>query len=93
VNNRSDERTAISSVVRRAIAETCFGNRLDEIALRSQFGHRALRIEGAWGVPCLSPHSLLTKPRWPRLAGLSRRLHSRRQLFANAVMAASRVAA
>src|SRR4029453_6899930 len=38
------------------------GNRLGQIALRSQFGHWALRSEGAWGVPCLSPHPCYSSP-------------------------------
>jgi len=36
--------------------------RLDEIALLSQFEHRDLRSEGAWGVPCLSPHPCHSAP-------------------------------
>jgi hypothetical protein len=32
-----------------------FRNRLDQIALRSQFGHWALRSEGAWGYRVLLP--------------------------------------
>jgi hypothetical protein len=49
----------------RLPAVTCSGNRLDQIALRSQFGHWALRSEGAWGVPCLSPHPCYSAPPGP----------------------------
>ena len=42
-------------------AVPCSGNRLDQIALRSQFGHWALRSEGAWGIFRV-PHSLLLSP-------------------------------
>src|SRR6266542_6729184 len=45
-------------------AETCSGNRLYQIALRSQFGHWALRSEGAWGYRV----SLPTPVTQPRLA-------------------------
>src|SRR5260370_35318581 len=50
-------------------AVTCSGNRLDQIALRSQFGHWALRSDGVWGVPVLSPPPLLLRLPWPRTAG------------------------
>src|SRR5258706_2977589 len=50
-------------------AVTCSGNRLDQIALRSQFGHWALRSEGVWGVPCLSAHYLLLSIAWPMTGG------------------------
>jgi hypothetical protein len=49
-------------------AVPCSGNRLDQIALRSQFGHWALRSEGAWGIFRV-PHSLLLSPAWPKTGG------------------------
>jgi hypothetical protein len=52
----------------RLPAVTCSGNRLDQIALRSQFGHWALRSEGAWGIFRV-PHSLLLSPAWPKTGG------------------------